>query len=68
MAFLNGENRRLLTAVSKLLFSNPFLPEILVYEQEALGEGAVEGRADMDHGVSDPEWARAKHLACYGAA
>ena len=38
MTLLHAESRHLLTAVSNLLFSNPFLLDILVYEQEALGE------------------------------
>ena len=59
MAFLNAGNRRLLTAVSNLLFSNPFLPDILVYEREALGEHAVDEEPTWSMDVSDPERARA---------
>jgi DNA-binding NtrC family response regulator len=59
VAFLSAANRRFLTAVSKLLYSNPFLPDILVYEREALGPEAVDEEPIWSMTVSDPDRVRA---------
>ena len=59
MAFLSSANRRFLQAVSHLLYANPFLPDILVYEREALGKDAVEEEPIWSLTVSDPDRVRA---------
>jgi len=59
VAFLNPANRRFLTAVSKLLYADPFLPDILVYEREALGGEAIEEEPIWSMTVSDPDRVRA---------
>lgn len=59
MPFLNRSDRRFLTAVSHLLYSNPFLPEILVHEREALGADAIEDGPIWSMMVSDPDRVRA---------
>ncbi|MBV9675002.1 MAG: sigma-54 factor interaction domain-containing protein, partial [Acidobacteriaceae bacterium] len=59
MALLSSANRRFLQAVSQLLYSNPFLPDILVYEREALGKDAVEEEPIWSLTVSDPDRVRA---------
>ena len=59
MSFLTPADRRFLTAVSKLLYANPFLPDLLVYEREALGEEAVEEEPIWSMTVSDPDRVRA---------
>ena len=59
MAFLLPANRRFLQAVSHLLYANPFLPDILVYEREALGKDAVEEEPIWSLTVSDPDRVRA---------
>ncbi len=61
MPFLNSANRRFLTAVSKLLYANPFLPDILVYEREALGEETIEEEPIWSMTVSDPDRVRANN-------
>ena len=58
-SFLTPADRRFLTAVSKLLYANPFLPDLLVYEREALGEEAVEEEPIWSMTVSDPDRVRA---------
>jgi len=58
VALLNVANRRFLAAVSKLLYANPFLPEMLVYEREALGKDAVEEEPTWSMTVSDPDRVR----------
>lgn len=55
MAFITPGNRRLLTAVSNLVNANPFLPDILVYERQALGSDAVEEEPTWSMTVSDPD-------------
>ena len=59
MALVNAANRRFLAAVSNLVYSNPFLPDILAYEREALGEAAVEEEPTWSMNVSDPDRVRA---------
>lgn len=58
MSLLSGSQRQFLSAVSKLLYANPWLPEILNYEQEALGTEAVEEQALWSLTVSDPDRVR----------
>jgi transcriptional regulator with AAA-type ATPase domain len=48
-----------LSAVSHLLYSNPFLPEILVHEREALGADAIDEQPIWSMTVSDPDRVRA---------
>jgi DNA-binding NtrC family response regulator len=59
VAFLSSVNRRFLQAVSHLLYSNPFLPDILVYEREVLGKDTVEEEPIWSLTVSDPDRVRA---------
>ncbi len=59
MAFLNPANRRFFTAVSNLLYANPFLPDILVYERKVLGEDALDEEPIWSMLVSDPDRVRA---------
>jgi len=61
VASLSPANRRFLTAVSKLLYANPFLPDILVYEREALGDEAIEEEPIWSMTVSDPDRVRANN-------
>lgn len=61
MTFLSTPNRRFLTAVSNLLYANPFLPNILVYEREALGDQAIEEEPIWSMMVSDPDRVRANN-------
>ena len=63
MAFVNGHERALLQAVSKLGYGNPFLPERIAYEREVLGEDFVEGEAVWSLRVDDPRTARANNTA-----
>jgi DNA-binding NtrC family response regulator len=58
---LSPANRRFLTAVSKLLYANPFLPDILIYEREALGDEAIEEEPIWSMAVSDPDRVRANN-------
>src|SRR5580692_7840791 len=57
-AFLSSSERRFLSAVSQLAYSNPFLPERAEYERAALGR-EYEGEAVWSLPVSDPERPRA---------
>lgn len=59
MAFLSAVNRRFLQAVSHLLYANPFLPDLLTYERDALGKEAVEDEPIWSLTVSDPDRVRA---------
>ncbi len=59
MALLQTKNRRFLQAVSALLYLNPFLPDIMVYEREALGKDAIEEEPIWSLTVSDPDRVRA---------
>ncbi len=45
MAFLSDSERRLAQTVTRLGYCNPFLPERIAYEREALGEQFVEEAA-----------------------
>ncbi len=56
MAFLNSEDRHFLKAVSKLNYVNPFLPERIQYEREALGAAFDESKADWNLLGDDPEF------------
>jgi DNA-binding NtrC family response regulator len=58
MTVLTSADRHLLAAVSKLLYANPFLPEMLAYEREALGKEAVEEEPTWSMTVSDPDRVR----------
>src|ERR687886_444691 len=55
MAFLTGKERVFLRAVSHLGYSNPFLPERLTYEREALGADFIEAEAVWSLRVDHPE-------------
>ena len=59
VALLNPASRRFLTAVSNLASSNPFLPDILIYEREALGKDALEEEPIWSMTVRDPDRVRA---------
>jgi hypothetical protein len=58
VTLLNPANRRFLTAVSKLLYANPFLPEMIAFEREALGKEAIEEEPTWSLTVSDPDRVR----------
>jgi len=58
MVFLTPTERAFCRTVSKLAFCNPFLPERMAYEREALGKDFVERGAVWDLGVgseADPD-------------
>lgn len=55
MAFLTGNERLFLRAVSHLGYSNPFLPERITYEREALGADFVEAEAAWNMHVGNPD-------------
>lgn len=59
MTFLNPSNRRFVSAVAKLLYANPFLPEVLTCEREALGSETIEEEPVWSMTVSDPDRVRA---------
>jgi hypothetical protein len=61
MTFVSGDERVLLQAVSKLGYCNPFLPERIIYEREALGGDFVEGEAVWSLRVDDPSTPRANN-------
>lgn len=56
MAFLNPDDRRFLKIVSKLNYVNPFLPERIRYEREALGDAFDESKADWNLLGDDPDF------------
>jgi transcriptional regulator with AAA-type ATPase domain len=58
VSLLNPANRRFLTAVSNLLYSNPFLEDIHRYERDALGKEALEEEAIWSMDVADPDRVR----------
>jgi transcriptional regulator with AAA-type ATPase domain len=58
MASLSAPNRRFLTAVSNLVYANPFLPEMMTYERDALGSDVTEEPAIWSMSVSDPDRVR----------
>ncbi|MFQ5539135.1 MAG: hypothetical protein ACE5FB_01945, partial [Candidatus Binatia bacterium] len=55
MAFLSSNERVFLRAVSSLGYSNPFLPERIQYEREALGRDFRESESVWSMRVDDPE-------------
>ena len=55
MALLTGNERVFLRAVSHLGYSNPFLPERIAYEREALGAHFVEAEAVWSMRVDKPD-------------
>ena len=59
MTVLSPADRRFLSAVSNLLYSNPFLPDILVYERDVLGKEAREEEPIWSMTVGDPDRVRA---------
>jgi transcriptional regulator with AAA-type ATPase domain len=54
MPLLTDNERRFLTAVSKLAYSNPFLPERNVHERAALGKDFVARELVWSASVKDP--------------
>src|ERR1700674_4639268 len=58
MQFLSPVERAFLTAVSQLAYTNPFLPERMDYERQALGSEFVEGEAVWSLPVGRPEETR----------
>lgn len=59
MAFLSPTNRQFLDAVSHLLYANPFLPEMVTFERQALRGEAVAEDPLWNNSVSDPDRVRA---------
>lgn len=59
MAFLDRKQRLFFEAVSRLGFCNPFLPERVEYERQALGEAFEEGEPVWSMQVADPDRRRA---------
>ena len=55
MAFLNSNERGFLRAVSNLGYGNPFLPERIQYEREALGRDFREAEPVWSMRVHDPD-------------
>jgi len=55
LAFLNQTERAFLRAVAKLGYCNPFLPERIEYEREALGADFREAEPIWSLRVADPE-------------
>ena len=54
-AFLSSDERAFLQAVSQLNYCNPFLPERVTYEQNALGSDFVETLPFWSMQVADPD-------------
>jgi len=63
MAFVNSDERAFLQVVSKLGYCNPFLPERVAYEREALGAEFIDGEAVWSLRVDDPSTPRANNTA-----
>lgn len=55
MPLMTEAERRFLTAVARLAYSNPFLPERTEYEREALGRDYVPGSLVWSADVRDPD-------------
>src|ERR1700694_5864840 len=55
MAFLTASERRLLQAVSRLGYANPFLPERVECERAVLGAEFVEGEPVWSYRAEHPE-------------
>ena len=56
MAFLNPEEHDFLKTVSKINYVNPFLPERVQYEREALGSDFDESKANWNLLGDDPDF------------
>src|SRR2546426_4503464 len=54
MAFLAGSDRTLAEAISRLAYCNPFLPERIECERQALGDAFVPG-GTLWHATGNPE-------------
>src|SRR5437667_150263 len=54
MAFLTGSDRTLAEAISRLAYCNPFLPERIECERQALGDAFVPG-GTLWHATGEPE-------------
>src|SRR2546427_12875465 len=54
MAFLTGSDRTLAEAISRLAYCNPFLPERIECERQALGDAFMPG-GTLWHATGDPE-------------
>src|SRR5256712_1579385 len=54
MAFLAGSDRTLAEAIARLAYCNPFLPERIECERQALGDAFVPG-GTLWHATGDPE-------------
>ena len=54
MEWLTGDDRTLAQAISRLAYCNPFLPERIAYERQALGGDFVPG-GTLWHASGDPE-------------
>ena len=55
MAILNSDERTFLTSVARVSYANPFLPERIDYEREALGAEFDESHANWNLLGDDPE-------------
>jgi transcriptional regulator with AAA-type ATPase domain len=55
MDFLTADRRRMLEAVSRLAYCNPFLPERMELERAVLGEAFEEGEPVWSQQVDDPD-------------
>src|SRR5580658_2670610 len=55
MGIFSDSERRFLTAVARLGYSNPFLKERIELERTALGKQFVPGEAVWSASVTDPE-------------
>src|ERR1017187_4508566 len=60
MPFLTPQQRSFLTAVSQLVYANPFLPERVEFERAALGDAFVAGEPVWSQHVHDPEQLQAR--------
>lgn len=58
MSLYSDSERRFLTVVSRLGYSNPFLPERMELERAALGRQFIEGGVVWSASVSDPDSSR----------
>jgi transcriptional regulator with AAA-type ATPase domain len=72
MAFLSSSEQTFLQAVAAVAYCNPFLPEHIIYERQALGADFVESAAQWNLQGNDPDSphvnplrlaARVEHLA-----
>jgi transcriptional regulator with AAA-type ATPase domain len=59
--FMSAREHSFLEAVSKLAYSNPFLPERVDFERETLGPKFVAGEPMWSMNVADPSSTRANH-------